>query len=123
MGDEDGPGSPVGQADVATWVEATLAIRGRSVTDLHEGGLPRREPGGAPGAAAAQARLMASFPSEDPRFLTDEQVQAVLDAGPALAEAAGRLSTGPVPLGFDHADLFPRNVFVPRAPAPTSTPP
>lgn len=83
--------------------------------ELRDAGLPAVAPQCAAGTAAAQASLMGSYPVDDPRHLTDGQVQAVLDAGPALTEAAEVLAAGPVPLGFDHADLFPRNVFLPRA--------
>lgn len=58
---------------------------------------------------------MASLPASDPRHLTAEQRETVLAALPALGEAAAALRDGPVPLAVDQCDLFPRNIFLPRA--------
>jgi hypothetical protein len=90
-----------------------ITIRHRA--KLAAAGLPSMHPEDAAGTAAKQARSMWALPPTDPRHLTDAQLQSVLAAGPALTAAAEVLIGGPVPLAFDHADLFPRNVFLPRA--------
>jgi hypothetical protein len=68
--------------------------------------------------AGEQAERLAMLPDGDPRHLTGEQRDRVLAALPALTRAGRELADGPVPLGFDQADLFPRNVFLPRPGGP-----
>lgn len=79
-------------------------------------GLPVVDPRDAAEVARSQAELMAAMPADDPRHLTTERCDAVLAALPAITEAGQILAAGPVPLALDHSDLFPRNVFVARAP-------
>ncbi len=62
-----------------------------------------------------QADWMAQVARGDPRHISEEDHQLVLRAVPALEEAGQALDAGPVPLLFDHGDLWPGNVFVPRA--------
>lgn len=104
---------PLLLADYATLQRATLD----AADTLQAAGLPRMPPTDAAGTATAQAEVMASYAPHDPRHLRPEQAQSVLDAVPELTAAADVLRAGPVPLAFDHGDLFPRNVFQPESPA------
>ena len=61
-----------------------------------------------------QADWMAHAPRADPRHISEEDHQLVRRAIPALEEAGEALAAGPVPHLFDHGDLWPANVFVPR---------
>jgi len=82
---------------------------------FEQAGLRVLVPSDAVGLARAQAERMASLPADDPRHLTAEQRESVLAALPALGEAGSALLDGPVPLAVDQCDLFPRNIFLPRA--------
>ncbi len=82
--------------------------------DFHSAGLRIALPRDAAEMSRRQVEWMTSTAEDDPRQLTAEQRQAVLDAAPALEEAGDVLADGPVPLALDHCDLFPRNVFLPR---------
>ena len=77
-------------------------------------GLRVSDPLDAAELAAEQAERLARFPVTDPRHLPAEHRDAVLAAAPALGAAGRELGDGPVPLALDQADLFPRNVFLPR---------
>lgn len=68
--------------------------------------------------ARAQVAELAAYPAGDPRHLTAERCDQVMGALPALADAGATLAAGAVPLTFDQADLFPRNVFLPRPGGP-----
>lgn len=75
-------------------------------------------PDGSPIRAAELLRdcvaEMASVPADDPRHVTGEEADRLLESTLALQRAGEALANGPVPLAFDHNDLFPRNVFAPR---------
>jgi len=97
--------------DYAHLQQATIEHRRQIV----RAGLPDSDPGRAGDIAAGQAQRMASFAAHDPRHLTAEQRDSVLNALPALRDAGAALATGPVPLTIDHRDLARRNVFLPRS--------
>ncbi len=82
---------------------------------FEQAGLRVVVPGDAIRLARSQAEHMSSLPAGDPRHLTVDQRDIVLGALPALAEAGAALAAGVVPLALDQCDLFPRNVFMPRA--------
>ncbi|HZB47830.1 MAG TPA: hypothetical protein VE547_01940 [Mycobacteriales bacterium] len=86
--------------------------------ELVAAGLPVADPRDAAELAAAQADRLASLPATDPRHLPAAQRDRVRAALPALAAAGRELAAGPVPAAFDQADLFPRNVFLPRPGGP-----
>ena len=70
------------------------------------------------GTARAQAEFLAALPAGDPRQITPTQRDTVLSALSDVESSARALAAGPVPLALDQCDLFPRNVFVPRAGGP-----
>lgn len=97
-------------ADYASLQRASLDHRDR----LTHAGLPVREPGGAGTRATAYADELAGYPTDDPRHLAADDLDRVLAAVGELDAAARTLTDGPVPLCFDHGDLFVGNVFRPR---------
>ena len=98
--------------DYAALQRATIEHRDLLV----HAGLPVRVPDTAGAHAAAYARALAGYPADDPRHLGADEQERVLAAIPALDAAAQTLADGPVPLCFDHGDLFVGNVFRPRSP-------
>lgn len=85
---------------------------------LTAAGLRAAEPRDAADLAREQVEELAAYPRDDPRHVTAEQRDKVLAVLPALTAAGATLSAGAVPLALDQADLFPRNVFLPRASGP-----
>lgn len=78
-------------------------------------GLPDGSPARAGQMLTDLAMEMASMSPEDPRYIDQGELERLLGAVPGIEQASRDLLGGPVPLAFDHNDLFPRNVFVPRA--------
>lgn len=97
--------------DYAVLQQATLDHRDR----LLAAGLPDRSPATAGETLRQVCAVMAAAPVGDPRHLTEEELATLEAARPGLEQAARVLTDGPVPMSFDHNDLFPRNVFLPRA--------
>lgn len=83
--------------------------------ELRHAGLPATDPRCTADVARTQADMMAGLPEDDPRHLTGEQRDQVLAALPALTESSEALLSGPVPLAFDHGDLWPDNALPPRS--------
>ena len=100
--------------DYAVLQRRTVGHRDRLVA----AGLPVADPLDAAELAVEHAERLARFPVTDPRHLPAEHRDAVHAAAPALTAAGRELAGGPVPLAFDQADLFPRNVFLPRPSGP-----
>jgi hypothetical protein len=82
--------------------------------DLAEAGLPDGSPADAADLLASCVQEMTAAPKQDPRHVTNSEAEALMEQAPALRAAGETLMNGPVPLAFDHNDLFPRNVFEPR---------
>lgn len=82
---------------------------------LRAAGLPDRSPATAGQTLLQVATAMAAAAPDDPRHITEHELARLVAGVEAVEEAARCLQQGPVPLAFDHNDLFPRNVFVPRA--------
>ena len=80
---------------------------------LVDAGLRVAVPQQAVETARAQAMELHAYPADDPRHITAAQRDTVLQALPALAEAAARLADGP--LALDQSDVHPRNVFLPTS--------
>jgi hypothetical protein len=100
--------------DYATLQRLTIPHRNRLVA----AGLRDASPLDAAKVAREQAKELAAYPDDDPRHLPADGYDRVMDALPALSEAGASLAAGAVPLAFDQADLFPRNVFLPRPGGP-----
>lgn len=100
--------------DYAALQRLTIRHQGR----LLGAGLRVASPLDAAELARGQADELATYPVGDPRHLTACQHDQVLAALSALAAAGAALAAGPVPLALDQADLFPRNVFLPRSGGP-----
>lgn len=81
---------------------------------LAAAGLPNRSPATAGETLLHVATAMASAAPDDPRHITSQELGRLEQCVQAINEAGQDLHAGPVPLAFDHNDLFPRNVFVPR---------
>lgn len=82
---------------------------------LLEAGLPDGSPARAGLMLTDLAMEMARMDPEDPRYIDQAELQRLLGSVAGIEQASRDLLAGPVPLAFDHNDLFPRNVFVPRA--------
>lgn len=81
---------------------------------LRAAGLPDRSPSTAGRTLMQVATAMAAAAPGDPRHITEQEFARLKASATVIEEAARCLQQGPVPLAFDHSDLFPRNVFVPR---------
>jgi hypothetical protein len=95
--------------DYAALQRATLDHR----DELLAAGL--RVDGDPASTARTQADTLAVLPADDPRHLTPARHHTVLSALSEMDDSARALAAGPVPLALDQCDLFPRNVFLPRA--------
>lgn len=98
-------------ADYAQLQRATIGQRDVLVS----AGLPEGLPHQAEQLLQACVTEMAALPTDDPRHVSATEAHQLLTDGAQAVREAGRLLTdGPVPLAFDHNDLFPRNVFLPQ---------
>lgn len=84
---------------------------------LRGAGLPEHPPGDAATTLLDLASQMAAVSPEDPRHIDEAEHDRLRGAVDTVREAAYLLTSGPVPLSFEHSDLFPRNIFIPRHPA------
>lgn len=97
--------------DYAQLQRATIDHR----SALLDAGLPEPSPAGVGLMLTDLAVEMAEADPQDPRHIDEVEFQRLRDAVAGIEQAAHDLLDGPVPLAFDHNDLFPRNVFVPEA--------
>lgn len=81
--------------------------------ELVGAGLPDADVRGTVERARSVVAEMAAHPVGDPRHLTGAQVEAILGSMEGLNASVETLRSGPVPMAFDHNDLFPRNVYRP----------
>lgn len=81
---------------------------------LLEVGLPNGSPRRAGSILKELANEMAGLDADDARHIDALEHDRLLRAVDVLEDLASFLIAGPIPLAFDHNDLFPRNVFVPR---------
>lgn len=98
---------------LADYASLQLATSGHGEL-LMSAGLPDRSPATATGTLVQVATEMAAVPTGDPRHITEEELARLQASIDGIDAAARLLGHGPVPLAFEHNDLFPRNVFVPR---------
>jgi hypothetical protein len=94
----------------ATLQRATVGHR----DEFAAAGLPDGSPTDSADLLLCCVQEMAAVPKEDPRHLTDDEAAALVGVAPELQAIGEALTAGPVPLAFDHNDLFPRNVFEAR---------
>lgn len=97
--------------DYASLQRATLPAR----VELLGAGLREFDVREAARTAELQAEQLNALPVDDLRRISDESAARVRAALPALEEAGEALASGPVPAAFDQGDLWPGNVFPPRA--------
>lgn len=81
---------------------------------LGAAGLPDRSPATAGSTLLQVATAMAAAAPADPRHITAAEYKRLERCAESIEKAGHHLQNGPVPLTFEHNDLFPRNVFVPR---------
>lgn len=112
----------VGPETLAELLRDYAALQRRTIGHrdvLVSAGLEVAGPFGAMNVARRQAMELGALSASDPRHITADQRDSVLEVLPELERAAAVLDAGPVPLALDQCDLFPRNVFLPE---PASSP-
>lgn len=103
---------PVSQmlTDYARLQHATLDER----TSVVGRGLSVWDPALAFEDAERQAHDLHALPADDPRAVTTEQRDQILNARHVIEEAAAVVAGSPVPMCLEHGDLWPGNVIPPR---------